>query len=409
MAALLNGCASERPILYNITPQFTVHDPQFAQTMGHLLGPQLVGENTVTTLTNGDQIFPAMLDAIHSAQKTITFETYIYWSGKMGQAFADALAERARAGVKVYALIDWVGGDRIDPKYVKEMTDAGCQVKRYHPFHILLPATWFDLDHRTHRKILVIDGTIGFTGGVGIADDWMGNAQDSKHWRDTHYRIEGPVVSQLQAVFDDNWMQTTGEVLQGNDFFPELHAKGKQWAQVFKSSFTGGSENMQLLFLLSIAAAGSDIRIENAYFVPDELTIRSLTAAAKRGVHVTIIVPGAHIDEKEVRQASRAHWGKLLKAGIEIWEYHPTMFHCKLLIVDDLWVSIGSSNMDNRSFRVNDEANINVLDADFAAEQIREFEADKKRSRQVTYDQWARRPLGEKIGDHFFTAFGWEL
>jgi cardiolipin synthase len=350
------------------------------------------------------------------ARKTITFETYVYWSGTIGQEFCDAFIERAKAGVKVHVLLDWYGSNLIDPKYLDQMKMAGVEVHEYHPFHPLLPGTWAQIDHRTHRKILVIDGNLGFTGGVGIADEWRGNAQDDKHWRDTHYRIEGPVVAQLQSVFMDNWIQTTGEVLQGEGYFPALHPTidqknhhGTMWAQMFRSSFLGGSENMQLLFLLSIAAAGHDIRLANAYFVPDDLTVRALADAHKRGVHVTIIVPGPHIDERVVQQASRAHWGDMLKAGIELYEFQPTMFHCKQMIVDDLWVTIGSSNMDNRSFRLNDEANINVLDPVFAADQIHEFEEDKKRSKQVTYDQWEHRPLGEKIGDAFSTIFGWEL
>ncbi|MDB5325330.1 MAG: cardiolipin synthase [Phycisphaerales bacterium] len=207
----------------------------------------------------------------------------------------------------------------------------------------------------------------------------------------------------------DNWIQTTGEVLQGDDYFPVIPKAGEQWAQVFKSSFLGGSENMQLLFLLSVAAAGESVCIESAYFVPDQLTIDTLVAAKKRGVSVCIIVPGRHIDEHEVRAASRSRWGDLLKAGVEIWEFQPTMIHCKELIVDNLWVSIGSANMDNRSFRLNDEANLNVLDKDFAATQTKAFEADKQRSKLITYDTWRKRPLADKFRELFFSSFGSEM
>jgi cardiolipin synthase len=403
------GCVQERPIYYQISSKYTVHDPQFARTIGNLLGPALMPGNSVVSLPNGKQIFPAMLEAIRAAQKSITLETYVYWKGTIGKEFADALAERAHAGVKVFVLIDWFGGGKIDGDYIREMREAGAQVKQYHAFHWYDIDSWHNLDHRTHRKILVVDGVIGFTGGVGIADEWRGDADSPTHWRDNHYRILGPVVSQLQAAFIDNWMQTTGHVLQGDEFFPPIRPTGNQFAQMFKSSSTGGSENMELLFLLSVAAASDNIRMESAYFVPDSLTRKRLIEARKRGVKVQIIVPGAHIDEKIVRAASRAHWGELLKEGVEIYEFQPTMIHCKQLIVDDFWVSIGSANIDNRSFRINDEANLNVMDAPFAAEQIGLFDKDLKRCRQITYKLWQNRSLGEKIANAFSTLLEWEI
>src|SRR5579859_4803127 len=262
------GCAEDRPIYYQISSRYTVHDPQFARTVGNLLGPSLIPGNQVTTLMNGDQIFPAMLEAMRAAQKSITFETYVYWKGAIGKEFADVLSERAGKGVKVRVLIDWFGGDKIDKDYIREMTEAGAEVKEYHAFHIYNLDTWHNLDHRTHRKVLVVDGVIGFTGGVGIADEWRGNAESPQQWRDNHYRVEGPVVGQLQAAFCDNWMQTTGRVLEGDIYFPPTPQRGKMWGQMFRSSSAGGSENMELLFLLSIAAAGENIRMENAYFVP---------------------------------------------------------------------------------------------------------------------------------------------
>ena len=405
----LVGCAQERPIYYQISSKYTVHDPQFARTVGNLLGPSLIAGNHVTTLRNGKEIFPAMLEAMRAAQKSITFETYVYWKGTIGKEFADVLAERARKGVKVHVLIDWFGGGKIDKDYLKEMRDSGAEVKEYHAFHIYDIDTWHNLDHRTHRKILVVDGLIGFTGGVGIADEWRGNADGPEHWRDNHYRVEGPVVCQLQAAFMDNWMQTTGHVLQGDIYFPPTAERGKMWGQVFQSSATGGSENMELLFLLSIAGAGENIRMENAYFVPDSLTRKRIIEARKRGVKVQIIVPGKHIDEQVVRNASRAHWGEMLKEGVEIYEFQPTMIHAKLLIVDDYWVSLGSSNLDNRSFRINDEANLNVMDHDFAAEQIGVFDQDLKRCKRITYEMWDRRPLGEKINNWFSSLLDWEI
>ena len=257
----LTACTIQRPLAYRIDDHFTVADPQFAQTIGHLLGPPLLPGNTCTTLVNGDQIFPAMLDAINTAQSSITFETYVYWSGDIGQKFSDALCERAQAGVKVHVILDWYGSAQVGADDYKLMQNAGVEIRKYNALRLFDPLSYSELDHRTHRKLLVIDGKVGFTGGAGIADMWAGNAQDPDHWRDNHYRLEGPAVAQLQAAFADNWMKTAGVVLQGNDYFPPIAPAGHQFAQVFKSSPQGGSENMQLLILMSIAHAGKTIRI----------------------------------------------------------------------------------------------------------------------------------------------------
>lgn len=389
--------AREKKVEHEIEHVFATADPQFARTMAGLLPPAVVDGNSVTVLLNGDQIFPAMLDAIRSAKRTITFETFIYWSGEVGRQFADALIERARAGVKVHVLLDWLGTKKMDANSIQQMTDAGIEVQRYHPIR------WYQLhkfNNRTHRKLLIVDGTVGFTGGVGIADEWAGNAQDPKHWRDTHFKLEGPSVAQLQAAFMDNWLKTQRRVLQGNDYFPALKPVGSCVAQVFVSSPAEGSESMRLMYLLSIACAAKTIRLATAYFVPDDLAVQSLVAARKRGVAVDILLPGKHIDTQFVRGASRSRWGPLLEAGVKIYEYEPTMFHCKLMVTDDLWVSVGSTNFDNRSFRLNDEANLNILDADFARAQSAIFERDKSLSRQITLEEWQHRPLSEKIGEH---------
>jgi cardiolipin synthase len=406
---LSTGCSDDRPTEkpYRITHEYSVRDREFTNTVGSLLGPPLVHGNEVVTLVNGDQIFPAMLEAIHNAKKTITFETYVYWRGDIGRQFTDALSERAQNGVKVHAIIDVVGSDRIDHHYFKQMTDAGVEVIQYHALR------WYDwtstskLNYRTHRKLLIVDGEVGFTGGVGIADEWNGNADSKDHWRDNHYRVRGPCVAQLQAAFADKWKATTVKVLHGDDYFPEVHNAGDKVAQVFKSSAKGGSESMQLLYLISFASAQKNIRLASAYFVPDDLTIHTLIEAAQRGVKVQIIVPGPDIDIKVVRRASRARWGDMLKAGIEIYEYQPTMYHTKLLVVDDRWSSIGSANLDERSFRLNAEANLNVMDQTFAAEQIRLFDNDLAHSKQITLEQWEHRPGNEKFMENFSTMFGW--
>ena len=401
---LLGG--GEKEVRRDIAHQYPVADPQFLRAMGALLGPALVPGNKTETLLNGDRIFPAMLAAIRSAQKTITFETYIYWSGKVGKEFADALSERARAGVKVHILIDWLGSQKMEESMLDEMKRAGVEIHKYHPLH------WYTLDrvnNRTHRKILVTDGIVGFTGGVGIADDWSGDAQDADHWRDTHYRIEGPAVAQMQAAFLDNWMKVSGTVLHGDAYFPPLEPRGPHLAQVFKSSTEGGADSMHLMYLLSLAAARESIDLSMAYFVPDELALKALEDALKRGVKVRIIVPGSKTDAKLVRRASRALWGPILQAGGEIHEYQPTMFHCKVLVVDSLWVSVGSTNFDPRSFRLNDEANLNVYDREFALRQIADFANDLEHARRITYEEWVSRPWTEKAWERLWSLFGSQM
>ena len=396
----------EKKIQHRLDRMYSTDSPQFAIELSALLGPPLAGGNRVSALFNGDEIFPPMLDAIRAARSSINFESYIYWSGAIGHQFADALAERARQGVPVHVLLDWVGSAKMDASLVEEMQRSGVQIYRYHA------PTWYDigrLNNRTHRKVLVVDGRLGFTGGVGIAPEWTGHSQDPDHWRDSHFKVEGPVVSQMQAVFLDNWIKVSGEALHGPDYFPMLSPVGNSPAQMFSSSPTGGSESMELMYLLAITAAAKSIDLSAAYFVPDELSRQALLAALKRGVAVRIIVPGEHIDSETVRLASKAEWGELLRAGAKVFEFSPTMFHCKVMIVDGLLTSVGSTNFDNRSMRLNDEATLNVLDADFARAQTVAFEADLKRSVPYTYLQWLQRPWTEKASEQVVRVFGSQL
>jgi cardiolipin synthase A/B len=402
----LNFSAGEKQITQRIEHSYAVSDPQFARAMGVLLGPPLAAGNRGETLINGDQIFPSMLGAIRGAKRSITFETYIYWSGGIGREFADALSQRARGGVRVHVLLDWVGSQKMEDAYIDEMRSAGVEIEKYHK------PKWYTLgklNNRTHRKLLVVDGEIGFTGGVGIADEWSGHAQDRDHWRDTHFRIEGPAVAQMQAAFADNWTKVTGSVLDGPDYFPELKPAGSQIAQVFKSSRDGGAESMHLMYLLAIAAATRSIQLSMSYFVPDAVSEQALLAALERGVRIQIIVPGEQSDAEAVRHASRARWGALLRAGAEIHEYQPTMYHCKVFVVDGLWVSVGSTNFDTRSFQLNDEANLNVYDRAFAQRQIAVFGDDLARSRRITYEEWAQRPWTEKLGERLLSLIGAQL
>ena len=403
---VLNLKGGENMIERRIERLYDAQDRQFDRAMGVLLGPAIVEGNRFDVLLNGDEIFPAMLTAIRGAQTSITFESYIYWSGSIGQEFAAALADRAQAGVRVHVLLDWLGSNKLDPAQIEMMQRAGVDVRRFHE-----PA-WYHLhrmNNRTHRKTLVVDGKVGFTGGVGIADEWMGNAQDPDHWRDSHFRAEGPVVAQMQAVFMDNWIKVSGEVLHGVEYFPALSAQGESAGQMFSSSPSGGSESMRLMYLLAITAAAKSIHLSSAYFVPDDLTLNTLVAAAERGVRVSIVTPGEHMDAETVRKASRARWGRLLEAGVEIFEYQPTMYHCKVMIVDALWVSVGSTNFDNRSFALNDEANLNIFDASFAERQIEIFQQDVALSRAISLSEWKHRPFSEKVLDRLASLLRLQL
>ncbi|QTD46895.1 phospholipase D-like domain-containing protein [Ottowia testudinis] len=394
----MNFATPEKKLERKIEHRYAINDPQYRREMSVMLGPAIVGGNRVEDLQNGDEIFPAMLKAIRAAKKTITFETYIYWSGDIGKELAEALADRARAGVKVSVLLDWVGSIKMDNTLIQTMKDAGAQVERYRPLH------WYNLgrmNNRTHRKLLVVDGHTAFTGGVGVAEQWTGHAQDPEHWRDMHFQIEGPVVAQFQAAFNDNWIKVTGEVLNGEGYFPPSQKAGDMDAHLFISSPAGGSESMHLMYLMGIAAAEQSIDLQASYFVPDELIHKAMIAARERGVKVRILVPGEHIDSDTVRLASKAEWGPLLKAGIEIHEYLPTMMHNKLLIVDQLMVSVGSTNFDVRSFRLNDEASLNVYDRAFAQKMTRVFNEDLKHTKRYTFEVWEKRPLKDKLIERF--------
>jgi|SRR5579885_1322128 len=396
--AILNLMPEEVLLARDICHASPVDAAQFRYEASNLPGPMVLGGNRIVELQNGAESFPAMLAAIRSAQKSVDFESYIYWSGAVGREFVRALSERARAGVAVHVLLDGIGGHKISEESERELRASGAQLQFFHPLH------WWTLDrlnNRDHRKILVVDGRIGFTGGIGIADAWAGNATRPDHWRDMQFEVEGPVVAQMQAVFEDNWITTTRHVLLGPDYFPALAASGTANAQMFSSSPDSGSENMQLMYLLSIAAARKSIDLEAAYFIPGDLLQNALQAAMKRGVRVRIIVPGEHIDSHIVMDASQSEWGEVLAAGGHIYRYQPAMFHSKMMIVDGYLTMMGSANFDERSFKLNDEANLNVYDADFAKHMTQIFEQDLAQSREVTYAEWQHRPWLRKVKDWF--------
>ncbi|MDB6088633.1 MAG: phospholipase family protein [Gammaproteobacteria bacterium] len=392
----LNVHTPEKEIKHQVEHCHDVFDPQFRREMGALLGPAIVNGNRVTALHNGDQIFPEMLRAIRAARRTVTFETYIYWSGEVGTRFAEALIECAQRGVQVHVMLDWLGSERIDHKLILRLKRVGVEIERYHALH------WYSLgriNNRTHRKVLVIDGEIGFTGGVGIADQWRGHAQDPQHWRDMHFRIEGPVVGQMQAAFLDNWIKTTGNVLHGDSYFPQLREVGESAMQFFLSSPAGGSASMRLMYLTAITAATRSIDIAAAYFIPDRLMAEELVKARQRGVTVRVLVPDKHTDSEVVRIIAKRAWGPLLESGVEIKTYEPTMLHTKMLIFDQFMVSVGSTNFDTRSFELNDEASLNVYDAEFARQMTAVFEADLALSVPYSLTSWRKRPWLQKAAE----------
>jgi cardiolipin synthase len=371
-------------------------DPSFQGSFGPLVGAEFSRGNKIKVLVNGAEFFPAMLDAIRHAQKTITLETYIWSSGSISNQFMDALSERAQHGVKVDVLVDGMGTLKLSHAEEAKMKQAGVV------FIVFGREHWYDIkpniNHRTHRKILVVDGKVGFTGGNCIDDHWLGDAQNTKVWRDTQIQIEGPAVLQLQAVFADNWLQTTGKLLTGPDYFPPATRDGDSLANCYKSGPDADPENARVAYLLAIAAARKTIRIANAYFVPDDLAIEMLVEARRRGVQVQIIVPAVN-DSRIGRAASRSRWGKLLAAGCEFYRYTPAMYHCKVMIVDDIYVTVGSVNFDNRSFSINDEVAADILDRKVAADMLKSFAEDLKKSVPYSYGDYEARPWYEKAGD----------
>ena len=393
---MLNLLPEKRQVRQPLVHQFGISDPQFLRTMNSVFGADLKSGHKIDTLVNGDAIFPPMLKAIADAKETINFLTYIYWSGEIAEVFADALAAKARDGVEVRVLLDWAGSIPFDQRLIDTMESAGVVVHRFRPLH------WYSIDrvnNRTHRKLLIVDGTIGFTGGVGIGDEWQGDARNPDEWRDNHYRVEGPAVSDMQAAFAENWLEASNEVLQGDKFYPGHVEAGPIIAQHLKSSPEGGSGSMHQMLLIALAASTDHVRIASAYFVPDSVMIAQLTELVRRKVKVDIILPGDKTDVPMSRRASRHLWGPLLKAGVRIFEYQPTMYHTKMVIIDFGWASVGSANYDERSFRLNDESNLNVLDQNFVREQVDVFDTDLKRSREITLEEWEQRSGWTKAMD----------
>ncbi|MEP6800688.1 MAG: phospholipase D-like domain-containing protein [Acidobacteriota bacterium] len=398
----LSGCSyifSEKRTVYEYEPAYGVDSSEFRRSLD-AFGTDLVAENRADLLQNGDEIFASMIEAFEHAQASINLETYIFDDGELGTRVARALAERARRGVAVRVLVDGWGSSL--GQLADEMTAAGARVEIYKPLRIY---SLYKVGNRTHRRIFTVDGRIGFCGGVGIDDRWKGNARNPFEWRETMIRVEGPVVAQLQHIFFEDWVHTTGEVLHGSAQFPEARAAGDMLAQAISSSRTDQSSMAKLQYYMAIQAARQRIWIENAYFVPDRQIRQGLVQAAARGVDVRVLVPGKYIDSPNVRNASRFHYNELLDGGVQIFEYLPTMMHNKVMVVDGIWTSIGSINFVNRSMKKNGEASVSIYDRRFADRVEKMIELDLARSEQFTKEMWHKRGLVARFGELFFWLF----
>jgi cardiolipin synthase A/B len=387
-----SGCTLSRP--HYVAPDVHVGGPAFLRSVEAQTMSSFVEGNRAEVLLNGDQIFPAMLAAIRGAKTTITFANYVYEDGAIARDVAEALADRCRAGVRANVLLDAVGSSQMPGRYKTMLREAGCHLAFYHAVN---PLTIRRFNHRNHRRILVVDGRIGFTGGTGIGERWIGNGREAGHWRQTDVRVEGPIVESLQAAFAENWRDATGILLGGDAYFPPPVRRGRLAVQAVKSSPKTGGTEAYLLFLLAIDGARSSIRLTNPYFVPDDVMARALARAAERGVDVSIItagVSGSMLD-RLVRKASQAHFGRQLEAGVKIYEYRPAYLHAKTIVVDDQWVSVGSVNVDNRSFALNNELNLTFADRRIAKRFVEIFAQDLKFTRRVTHETWQRSMIGQ--------------
>lgn len=387
------GCVTRvHPHVY--LPTLRLGEPSFFPTLEAYTASPIVGGNALDVLLNGDEIFPAMVRTIRSAQKTITYAQYYYADGPVAREIAETLAERCRAGVGANILLDAFGTLNMPAAYVDLMQTAGCHVAYFRP---LGPLGLLRANHRNHRRILVVDGRVGFTGGSGVSSKWMGNGRVEDRWRDTDVRVRGPVVEYLQGAFAENWLEATGMVLGGDAYFPRpLEPVGNVYAQVVRSSPAGGSFAMYTMFLLAISSARRSIFISNPYFVPDDRMAEALVAAVRRGVRVVVLVPGP-IDHNLVRQASRGKFGRMLRAGIEIYEYRAALLHAKTMVIDSVWSTVGSTNLDNRSFALNDELNLVAYSSAVARRLEQVFAEDLAHSRKLEYRRWSRRGIIDRF------------
>ncbi len=384
-------------------PEITLGEATFFPTIEAHTDAPIISGNRVEILLNGNETFPRMLQDIRSAKSTITFAQYLYEDGSIARDLAQAFAERCRAGIKADILLDSHGSGKAPADIIATMKDAGCHVeyfRRVDAAGVIFPWKFLRYNYRSHRRILVVDGRIGFTGGYGISEAWTGDGRTAEHWRDTNVRIEGPVVRFMQAAFAESWLETTGIAIGGDGYFPRLEPRGNLPAQIVKSSPTGGSFQNYMLFLLSINSAKKSILITNPYFIPDGVMTEALVKAAARGVQVIVLLPG-EIDSHLTYTASRSHYGPLLLGGVQIFEYKASLMHAKTIVIDGVWSTIGSCNFDNRSFALNQELNLAVYDSGMAHRLEEIFKEDLKYSQQISYEQWRSRGIVERLVEFF--------
>jgi len=368
---------------------------EIRRTLEGVIGVPATEGNLVDVLVNGDRIFPAMLEAIGEAQRTIDLLTFVYWRGGIGTRFAEALSDKAGSGVRVRVLLDAWGASSIDPGLVSEMEDAGVRVRWFRPLHRLQPTK---VNHRTHRKVMIVDEATGFTGGVGIADEWSGDARSEDEWRDTHFRVRGPAVDGLRAAFLDNWLETDPEVFDASiDRFPDQPQPGGAVIQCVRGASEVGWSDISTLLLALLQLAQDRIRITTAYFVPDDELIGQLSAASDRGVKVEILLPGPHGDKRFVQLAGQAIYEQLLEHGVRIWHFQPTMLHAKIMTVDGLVANVGSANFNARSTELDEEINLVALDPDLVRQLDRQFDADLERSEEIEPGRWEDRSVGRRV------------
>jgi cardiolipin synthase len=374
--------------------------------VANLTGSPIVPGNAVQVLQNGDQFFPPLLDDIARARQSIHLETYVWWKGEICERVANALADAARRGVEVRVTLDATGSHRGDDKLYDRMKAAGVKIALYHPYRLSDLAL---LNNRTHRKLMIVDGKVAYVFGHGIAEEWTGNAQDEKHWRDTGVRLQGPIVNSVQAVFAQNWIDETAEVLVGEKYFPILPPAGNVRAHMTASAPRGGVSEMELLSKLAMATAQKDLIIQNPYFIPDQELVDLIINAIQRGVRVRLMVPGGVTDSGVVRHAGHAQFQQLLDHGVEIYEYQPTLNHEKIMIIDGLWSFVGSTNFDDRSLDINDEASVGLIDPQTAGQLVAAFEADARKSKRLDAGSWKQRSAWHKLKDKLSYMINEEL
>jgi cardiolipin synthase A/B len=381
-------------IPYHIEADIDSTSDHFIHVLESICQTHLEHGNRVEALTNGDTFYPAMLNAIHNARETVNMEAYIFKMGAIGDQFMEALCERAKAGVRVTLVVDAIGSFGTYRKCKAPLEAAGGRIAVYQRF------TWYRLarlNNRTHRELLIVDGDIAFVGGAGVADWWAGPSRGKPMWRDMMARIQGPVVSDVQGVFAENWLECCGEILTGPATYKPHHPVGEVAAFAIKSSPSDRATVSRALFQTLIEGANGKVLISTPYFLPDRAFREAIRRSLARGVKMTVIVPGSHTDQRWVRLASRRLWGQMLEAGMRIFEYEPGMTHVKALLVDDLWAVIGTTNLDNRSFEHNDEVNVAFRSAAVNGRLTRDFEADLARSSEIGLARWRKRPLWEKL------------